>query len=89
VVKIYLQPGASLDTANAQVVAVGQYSLRNLPPSIQLPEIEASFRFIFETLFAIESEQFLESSHKMAARLSYGRWQDVRLMRIGITWYFT
>jgi multidrug efflux pump subunit AcrB len=39
VVKIYLQPGASLDTANAQVVAVGQYSLRNLPPSIQPPEI--------------------------------------------------
>jgi hypothetical protein len=34
VVKIYLQPGASLDTANAQVVAVGQYSLRNLPPAI-------------------------------------------------------
>src|SRR6202041_994464 len=39
VVKIYLQPGASLDLANAQVVAVGQYSLRNLPPSIQPPEI--------------------------------------------------
>jgi multidrug efflux pump subunit AcrB len=39
VIKIYLQPGASLDTANAQVVAVGQYSLRNLPPSIQPPEI--------------------------------------------------
>src|SRR5580658_8254952 len=39
VVKIYLQPGASLDLANAQVVAVGQYSLRNLPPAIQPPEI--------------------------------------------------
>ncbi|UWZ82789.1 efflux RND transporter permease subunit [Occallatibacter riparius] len=39
VVKIYLQPGTSLDTANAQVVAVGQYSLRNLPPGIQPPEI--------------------------------------------------
>ena len=39
VVKIYLQPGSSLDTANAQVVAAGQYTLRNLPPSIQPPEI--------------------------------------------------
>ena len=39
VVKIYLQPGASLDLANAQVVAVGQFSLRSLPPAIQPPEI--------------------------------------------------
>ncbi len=39
VVKIYLQPGASLDLANAQVVAVGQYSLRTLPPAIQPPVI--------------------------------------------------
>src|SRR6202167_3115417 len=39
VVKIYLQPGASLDLANAQVVAVSQYMLRNLPPGIQPPEI--------------------------------------------------
>src|SRR6202034_1035034 len=39
VVKIFLQPGASLELANAQVVAVGQFSLRNLPPGIQLPEI--------------------------------------------------
>jgi multidrug efflux pump subunit AcrB len=30
---------ASLDLANAQVVAVGQYSLRTLPPAIQPPEI--------------------------------------------------
>src|SRR6202050_4990708 len=39
VVKSYLQPGASLDLANAQVVAVSQYMLRNLPPGIQPPEI--------------------------------------------------
>jgi multidrug efflux pump subunit AcrB len=39
IVKIYLQPGASLDTANAQVVASGQFVLRFLPPGIQPPEI--------------------------------------------------
>src|ERR1700743_1868088 len=32
VVKIYLQPGASLDTANAQVTAASQSILRQLPP---------------------------------------------------------
>src|SRR6202046_1609307 len=39
VVKIYLQPGASLDTANAQVVALGGFIQRSLPPAIQPPEI--------------------------------------------------
>src|SRR6202453_1476354 len=39
VVKIYLQPGASLDTANAQVVALGGFVQRLLPPAIQPPEI--------------------------------------------------
>ncbi len=39
VVKIYLQPGASLDTANAQVTAASQYMLRQLPPGILPPEI--------------------------------------------------
>jgi len=39
VIKIYLQPGSSLDTANAQVVAAGEYIRRLLPPSIQPPEI--------------------------------------------------
>src|SRR6202167_2067055 len=39
VVKIYLQPGASLDLANAQVVSAGQFALRLLPPAIQPPEI--------------------------------------------------
>jgi multidrug efflux pump subunit AcrB len=39
VVKIYLQPGSSLDLANAQVVAAGQFVLCFLPPSIQPPEI--------------------------------------------------
>jgi multidrug efflux pump subunit AcrB len=33
VLKIDLRPGASLDLANAQVVAVGQYSLCNLCPA--------------------------------------------------------
>jgi multidrug efflux pump subunit AcrB len=39
VVKIYLQPGSSLDTANAQVVAAGGFALRLLPPALQPPEI--------------------------------------------------
>jgi CzcA family heavy metal efflux pump len=38
-VKIYLQPGASIDTANAQVVAVTGLASRLLPPGIQPPEI--------------------------------------------------
>lgn len=39
VVKIFLQPGASLDTANAQVTAASQYQLRQLPPGTLPPEI--------------------------------------------------
>jgi multidrug efflux pump subunit AcrB len=39
VVKIYLQPGSSLDTANAQVSAVSEYELKSLPPGILPPEI--------------------------------------------------
>ena len=39
VVKIFLQPGASLDTANAQVVAAAGLAARQLPPGIQPPEI--------------------------------------------------
>ena len=39
VVKIFLQPGASLDTANAQVVGTSQYMLRQLPPGTLPPEI--------------------------------------------------
>ena len=39
VVKIFLQPGASLDTANAQVTAVSQFELRQLPPGTLPPEI--------------------------------------------------
>ncbi|GGH07388.1 efflux RND transporter permease subunit [Silvibacterium dinghuense] len=38
-IKIYLQPGASLDTANAQVTAASQYMLRQLPPGTLPPEI--------------------------------------------------
>src|SRR5260370_2230083 len=34
VVKVFLQPGASLDTANAQVTAASQFMLRQLPPGI-------------------------------------------------------
>ncbi len=33
IVKIFLQTNASLDTANAQVTAIAQTSLRQLPPS--------------------------------------------------------
>ncbi len=39
VVKVYLQPGASLDTANAQVTAASQFILRQLPPGAQPPQI--------------------------------------------------
>jgi multidrug efflux pump subunit AcrB len=39
VVKIFLQPGASLDTANAQVGSASQFVLRQLPPSTLPPEI--------------------------------------------------
>src|ERR1700719_336520 len=39
VVKIFLQPGASLDTANAQVTAASQFLLRQLPPGTQPPQI--------------------------------------------------
>ncbi len=39
IVKIFLQPGASLDTANAQVTAVSQTALRQLPPGALPPLI--------------------------------------------------
>ena len=39
VVKIFLQPSASLDTANAQVTAASQTILRQLPPGTQPPLI--------------------------------------------------
>jgi len=39
VVKIFLQPDASLDTANAQVTAASQTILRQLPPGTQPPLI--------------------------------------------------
>src|ERR1700734_173252 len=39
IVKVYLQPGASLDTANAQVTAASQFMLRQLPPGTLPPEI--------------------------------------------------
>ena len=39
VVKIYLQPTASLDTANSQVSAASEFQLRNLPPGILPPQI--------------------------------------------------
>jgi CzcA family heavy metal efflux pump len=38
-VKVYLQPGASVDTANAQVVAATGLATRLLPPGVQPPEI--------------------------------------------------
>jgi multidrug efflux pump subunit AcrB len=39
VIKVYLQEGASLDTANAQVTSVSQYVLKSLPPGTLPPEI--------------------------------------------------
>jgi multidrug efflux pump subunit AcrB len=39
IVKVFLQPGASLDTANAQVTAASQYLLRQLPPGTLPPQI--------------------------------------------------
>ncbi len=39
VIKLFLQPGASIDTANAQVTAVSQQELRALPPGTLPPEI--------------------------------------------------
>jgi multidrug efflux pump subunit AcrB len=39
VVKIYLQPGTSVDRANSQVVALSGFILRLLPPATQPPEI--------------------------------------------------
>ncbi len=37
IVKIYLQPNSSIDTANAQVTAASQMMLRQLPPGTQPP----------------------------------------------------
>jgi multidrug efflux pump subunit AcrB len=39
VVKVFLQPNASLDTANAQVTAASQYLIRQLPPGVLPPQI--------------------------------------------------
>jgi len=39
IIKIYLQPGASLDTANAQVSAVSEFMLKQLPAGILPPQI--------------------------------------------------
>ncbi len=39
IVRIFLQPGASLDTANAQVTAISQTVLRQLPPGTLPPII--------------------------------------------------
>jgi multidrug efflux pump subunit AcrB len=39
IIKIYLQPGASLDTANAQIAAISQTVLRQYPPGIGPPLI--------------------------------------------------
>ena len=39
IIKIYLQPNASLDTANSQVSAASEFELRQLPPGILPPQI--------------------------------------------------
>ena len=39
IIKVYLQPGASLDTANAQITAISQTVIRQYPPGITPPLI--------------------------------------------------
>src|ERR1700747_1194274 len=39
IIKLYLQPGASLATANAQVSSASQFILKSLPPGILPPQI--------------------------------------------------
>jgi len=39
IIKVYLQPTASLDTANAQVSAASEFLLRSLPPGTLPPQI--------------------------------------------------
>ncbi len=39
IVKVYLQPGASIDTANAQVSSASQFILKSLPPGVLAPQI--------------------------------------------------
>ena len=39
IIKVYLQPGASLSTANAQVSSASEFMLRQLPPGILPPQI--------------------------------------------------
>ncbi len=39
ILKVYLQQGASLDTANSQVSAASEFMLRQLPPGILPPQI--------------------------------------------------
>ncbi len=39
IIKVYLQPGASLDTANAQVSSASQFIVKSLPPGILPPQI--------------------------------------------------
>ena len=39
IIKVYLQQGASLDTANAQISAASEFELRSLPPGTLPPQI--------------------------------------------------
>jgi multidrug efflux pump subunit AcrB len=39
IIRLYMQPGASLDTANAQVSAQSESSIKQLPPGILPPQI--------------------------------------------------
>ncbi len=39
IIKIYLQPGASIDRANAQITGASQFMLRQLPPGTLPPQI--------------------------------------------------
>ena len=39
IIKVYLQPGASIDRANAQISSASEFELRSLPPGILPPQI--------------------------------------------------
>jgi multidrug efflux pump subunit AcrB len=39
IVKVYLQPGASVDAANSQISAASEFELRSLPPGLLPPQI--------------------------------------------------
>src|SRR5580704_13060740 len=59
IIKVFLQPGASVDTANAQITAVSQAALRQMPPGITPPlviEFDASSVPIIQLALSSDTE---------------------------------